>query len=327
MFEPYQTLTPPLTSRPLVTFTLFAYNQEKYIREALEGALAQTYQPLEIILSDDGSSDQTFEIMQEVVGAYDGPHHVRLNRNSNNLGLTKHVNRVLAMAKGEFIVMAAGDDISLPNRVAESVETLVRHPEAMAVSFSDTRIDETGAKVDGNHATNEERTISLATFLATGPRAQGKLGISGASRAFRRRVYEVFGALRPDCPAEDTPFLLRSLYLGNLIVKSRPGIFYRLHLAQMSSPSGRARQTGRLYQDQFRDDLNIALKNKLISATQSKSVRIFSRNFRTDRELHMHYFYKSHPSLAFTIRFNLSDQYSLREKIGMIKRLLLKKEI
>lgn len=327
MFEPHQTPPLPLTSQPLVTFALFAYNQEKYIREALEGALAQTYQPLEIIFSDDGSSDQTFKIMQEVVGAYDGPHHVRLNRNPNNLGLTTHVNRVLAMAKGELIVMAAGDDISLPNRVSESVETFVRHPEAMAVSFSDSRIDGTGAQVGGNQSTDTERTIDLATFLAAGPRAQSELGISGASRAFRRRVYEVFGPLHPECPGEDTPFLLRALYLGNLIVIGRPGILYRLHLAQMSSSSGRARQTGCLYQDQFRDDINIASIKKLINPTQLKSASIFARNFRTDRELHRLSFYKNRPDINFAIRFTLSNQYSIREKVGMIKRFFLRKQI
>ena len=49
--------------RPLITFALFAYNQEKYIEEAVQGAFLQTYSPLEIILSDDGSTDRTFEII------------------------------------------------------------------------------------------------------------------------------------------------------------------------------------------------------------------------------------------------------------------------
>jgi glycosyltransferase involved in cell wall biosynthesis len=65
------------TDRSLVTFALFAYNQEKYIREAVEGALAQTYEPLEIILSDDCSSDRTFETMREMAATYDGPHQVK----------------------------------------------------------------------------------------------------------------------------------------------------------------------------------------------------------------------------------------------------------
>src|SRR5690606_9493062 len=93
--------------RPLVTFALFAYNQENYIREAIEGAFAQTYEPLEIILSDDCSTDQTFEIMQEVVLGYNGPHKVCVRRNEVNLGLAGHINSILAQAEGEFICWAA----------------------------------------------------------------------------------------------------------------------------------------------------------------------------------------------------------------------------
>lgn len=52
--------------RPLVTFALIAYDQERFIREAVEGAFSQTYSPLEIILSDDCSSDRTFEIIKDV---------------------------------------------------------------------------------------------------------------------------------------------------------------------------------------------------------------------------------------------------------------------
>ena len=69
------------SDRPLVTFALFAYNQEKYIREAIEGAFAQTYEPLEIILSDDCSVDRTFEIMTEMVVNYRGKHCIKLNKN------------------------------------------------------------------------------------------------------------------------------------------------------------------------------------------------------------------------------------------------------
>lgn len=79
--------------RPLVTFALFAYNQEKYIREAISGAFSQTYSPLEIIMSDDNSLDSTYEIMREEARAYQGPHKIILNRNSSNLGIAYHVNK------------------------------------------------------------------------------------------------------------------------------------------------------------------------------------------------------------------------------------------
>src|SRR4051812_34720579 len=84
------------SGRPLVTFALFAYNHERFIRKAVDGALAQTYQPLEIIISDDCSTDRTFEIAQGMASAYNGAHKVVVNRNPKNLGADGfglHVNR------------------------------------------------------------------------------------------------------------------------------------------------------------------------------------------------------------------------------------------
>jgi glycosyltransferase involved in cell wall biosynthesis len=104
--------------RPLVTFALIAYNQEKYIREAVEGALSQTYEPLEIILSDDCSSDRTFEIMEEMAEAYQGPHRVVARRNKKNLRPYSHVLEAVKSARGDIVVLAAGDDISKPNRTS-----------------------------------------------------------------------------------------------------------------------------------------------------------------------------------------------------------------
>lgn len=105
--------------RPLVTFALFAYNQERYVREAIEGAFSQTYEPLEIILSDDCSTDQTFEIMREAVAAYRGPHSLVLNKTPKNIGVFQHLIDVASFARGALLVLAAGDDISKPNRVED----------------------------------------------------------------------------------------------------------------------------------------------------------------------------------------------------------------
>src|SRR5512138_1410799 len=109
-------------SRPRVSFMIWCYNQELYIREALEGALSQDYTPLEIIVSDDTSTDSTFDIVQEVAASYRGPHKLVLSRNRQNLGIGGNVNRAVSLCHGELIVMAGGDDISLPHRTSKIVE-------------------------------------------------------------------------------------------------------------------------------------------------------------------------------------------------------------
>ena len=103
-------------SNPLLTFAVGAYNHENFIREAVAGAFARTYSPLEIILSDDCSHDRTFEIMQEMAAGYRGPHKIILNRNPTNLGICGHANRLFDLTNGEWLVGSAGDDASLPER-------------------------------------------------------------------------------------------------------------------------------------------------------------------------------------------------------------------
>src|SRR5262245_29481692 len=108
--------------RPLVTFYLMAYNQARFVRQAVEAALAQTYSPLQIVVSDDCSTDGTFEIIVEAVRDYSGPHELVLNRNDRNLGISEHVNRITRLARGDLLIASDGDDVSSPIRTERCVE-------------------------------------------------------------------------------------------------------------------------------------------------------------------------------------------------------------
>lgn len=120
-------------SAPPVSFLLTMYRQEAYIREAVRSVLAQDYQPLEIILSDDASNDATFEIAQEEVARYRGPHTVTLNRNPRNLGI-EHICRLLELARGRLLVRGNGDDIARPDRTRCQVEAWVRTKASLVTS-------------------------------------------------------------------------------------------------------------------------------------------------------------------------------------------------
>src|SRR3954470_2116700 len=95
---------PTASDKPLVTFAVAAFNQERFIREAVEGAFGQTYSPLEIVLSDDCSRDRTFEIIREMAEGYRGPHKVILNRNPVQKSIGGHINRIMEISQGEMIV-------------------------------------------------------------------------------------------------------------------------------------------------------------------------------------------------------------------------------
>jgi glycosyltransferase involved in cell wall biosynthesis len=129
--------------RPAVTFALFAYNQEKYVRAAIEGAFAQDFEPLEIILSDDCSSDRTFAIMQEMAAAYTGPHRVTARQERPNAGPVQHLINVARVATGELMVVGAGDDISYPDRVS-ALHSAWKETGAAGLSSWHDEIDEAG---------------------------------------------------------------------------------------------------------------------------------------------------------------------------------------
>lgn len=180
------------SGRPLVTFVLFAYNQEKYIREAVESTLAQTYTPLEIILSDDCSQDSTFAIMQELAAAYRGPHQVRAVQTPHNLGLIQHVLLRGREARGEIVVVAAGDDVSAPGRVSALVPAFGPGIGA-AYSLCD-QIDEHGGLLNkaierGERPRSFDRQIVRAMCLK-GDSSHVRV-TQGSTAAYRRELFEV----------------------------------------------------------------------------------------------------------------------------------------
>ena len=136
-------------TRPLVAICMATYNQEKYVRDSVRGLLSQTYEPLEIVISDDHSTDRTWDIINEEVDAYKangGIHkNIVLNRNEKNLGVAKHSEVIGSFIHGELSVGTGGDDICLPNRVERIVEEWVKDGKrAAAISHSGYTIDTEG---------------------------------------------------------------------------------------------------------------------------------------------------------------------------------------
>ena len=140
-----------MSERPLVTFALLCFNQEQFVAEAVRSALAQDYAPLEILISDDASTDRTWEIVQREVQGYVGPHRIRLHRNAVNLSCTVHTLSALAMASADLVVFGAGDDISEPQRTAAIAAVAQAQPQAMSF-WSDMRLDRRGRRRSGRRA-------------------------------------------------------------------------------------------------------------------------------------------------------------------------------
>ena len=104
---------------PLVSVIMSAYNSKSTIGESIESILSQSYQNIELLICNDGSTDDT----QKILNSFQKKDsRVRLFQNPKNLGLTASLNILIAESKGVFIARQDADDISLPERLEEQLQ-------------------------------------------------------------------------------------------------------------------------------------------------------------------------------------------------------------
>jgi glycosyltransferase involved in cell wall biosynthesis len=212
----------PSDRRPLVSVLLIAYRQQDLIADALESVLAQDYSPLEIIASDDCSPDGTFDVMADVVRRYAGPHRVILNRNEKNEGISAHLSKLAGMSRGELLVIAAGDDVSKPERCRRLVEFWLAHncmPDLIASDLIE--LDAQGDTHARVAPTDLGGYRSFDDWLANRPH------LVGAAHAWSRRLFDRFGGMMPGAMAEDQIMTFRAIMGGGALSLREPLVCYR----------------------------------------------------------------------------------------------------
>ena len=171
---------------PKVTVMLPSYNHEKYVAEAIESCLAQTFGDYELLISDDCSPDKTFEIAKEYMDE-----RIVFHRFEHNVGAAENHRYCYAHAKGEYIALLNSDDVWMPEHLEGKVEYLDAHPECGAVFSWAMAIDEDSQVIDPcmevfrqENRTRQEWLLRLFT---------GGNCICHPSMLIRREVYDRVG--------------------------------------------------------------------------------------------------------------------------------------
>ncbi len=128
-------------NKPRISVLMGIYNCTSTLQEALDSLYAQTYQDFQIILCEDGSKDNTYEVALENKKTHP---NIILVRNEKNMGLNYTLNRCLELADTEYIARMDGDDLSLPTRFQTEIDFLDQHPEYAVVSAPMIYFDEQG---------------------------------------------------------------------------------------------------------------------------------------------------------------------------------------
>ena len=215
-------MTAAAPSQPLrYSIVVLSYNQAPFIRDAVHAALAQDCPPVEIVISDDCSTDGTFAAIQDAIRDYDGPHRVIARQNPQNMGLVAHINAMFDVATGDVLIPAYGDDISLPNRVAEIMKAfeadapLLVHSDAMAIDAEGNEAPTHYRKADFFRTTDAlETATSMAVYL-------------GASGAWHRELFTKYGPLKYPNIYDDHVFGFRAALEGRVTLIEKPLLRYR----------------------------------------------------------------------------------------------------
>lgn len=206
-----------------MTLALISYNQEDSIRVAAESCLCQDYRgPLEIIFSDDFSTDSSFEIMKDIAEENAGPNKIILRRNPKNIGIGEHYNAIISSSTGDLIITLAGDDISMPGRVSRIVEHWINKNKVPDLITSNLIVMTSNGEI-----LNEINVSNLADWKTPESWVKKRPYVVGAAHAFTPRMHRKFGNFVPNLVYEDQVMAFRATLMGGGEKISTPLVFYR----------------------------------------------------------------------------------------------------
>jgi glycosyltransferase involved in cell wall biosynthesis len=217
-----------MQENPLVTVICLAFNHEKFVTETLNSVMEQNYQPIELIIVDDCSNDNTkLEIKKWLLGHSD----VQFITNEINIGNTKSFNNALKNSKGEFIIDLAADDLLLPNGIQMQINAFQKSKfKNLGVVYGNAEIiNENGSfnsfyfPVDTNGKVISKRTIGdiYSSVLSTGD------SICSVSALIKKSVFDYLGGYDETLAYEDLDSWIRASrefefdFIDEILVKKR----------------------------------------------------------------------------------------------------------
>jgi len=222
--------------RPLVSVIITSYNYGHYICTAIDSVLSQDYDNLEIVVTDNCSTDDTLKILDR----YKDDARVRVNQNPVNIGITPNINTGIGLAKGDYVVILSADDWLLPGHLSRLVSVAERNPDVGLV-YSTAYL----CKADG--APFSVRHIIGQTLVDYAGGARDELGslLAGCVMClptilFRRELFARHGMLDESFEvASDWEICVRMILNGEKTAYIPiPTVGVRIHETQASSVSG-----------------------------------------------------------------------------------------
>jgi len=222
------------------------YNGARHLREQLDSIAAQTRPPDELVICDDGSTDDTREIITNFVGSAPFPVHFHINE--RNLGSTKNFERAIALCVGDYIALSDQDDVWLPGKLAQLEAEFDRAPN-VGLIFTDAEVIDEAARPAGYTLWEKLPVRPAERRRLRGRRAIDQLlegsTVTGATMAFRARFKDLLLPLPTGLPIiHDAWIAILVAAISEVLPFAPPLIRYRQHAEQQIGAKERMRDEG-----------------------------------------------------------------------------------
>lgn len=306
---------------PLVSYCIITYNQEHCIREALESAVSQDYENMEIIVSDDNSKDNTFNVVKDFFANYVGRFKIILNRNPQNLFISGNLNKAVELSHGKYIIFSAGDDTKANIDSVRKFVEYMKKMNVLSLTSNANIIDENSVQKGTLFPVSEKDIIfNVQDYL------NGNIKSCGAARIVDRELLEIFGMLNNDCQTEDSTTNLRAILTKGLGYVSIPLVNYRIDGNNVSlGPSILNKFNPQKIYNQYLKDLNTAQNKGLIDYPNYRLIKSYIDKYLLRESAKRIIYRKKHllSKLWQVIKLAVSFKYSIRDLYTFIKYAML----
>ncbi len=225
-----------MSEQPLVSICIPVYNGEKFIKETLDCAINQSYQNIEIIITDNCSTDSTPDIIKSINDS-----RITYYKNESNIGAFANMNKVLGLANGKYVKLLCADDIIYKYCIKEQV-SVFENPDftnIVLVCSNKDVINQDGKKVMTRKFPGKKGYLNGINALRKSIHYGTNIIGEPASVLFKKEILEVSGAFNDDNTfMMDLDLWSRMLLLGDLFVIDKVLYGFRISSSSLSSNMG-----------------------------------------------------------------------------------------
>ena len=216
------------SKNPLVSVVMATYNGEAFIAEQIDSLLAQSYAPIELIICDDGSSDNTVEIIESYMKEHPA---ITLYQNSKNLGFVKNFEKGIGLSSAKYIALCDQDDVWESNKLEIQMEALVK--QELVSSIIPVMVHSDLCVVDVENRVQHDSYFKFKKYTLKETKDLGHIagpsGVMGNTILFNAALKEKILPF-PNCIAfHDQWIALVNEVCGKRVTVRRPLVRYRIH--------------------------------------------------------------------------------------------------